>query len=457
MKRVMVVSIFIIFLLNLFAWQDGLKVAGDFNSWTLVNMEKDVDGDWEYFYSFKAAGTDDPSEFKFQRLGDDSNWYWMGDNNDDHYAAVGEDNINIGGVQGNESYLFTYVGSNDRYDMSHLTEFKIVGNPVGGWTSVDAESMTKVEDATNGNYWTYTFTASSTGDKFFRLWPNGIQVNYGATWVFGSNSTTTDLNVGIDTETVCGIGSEEKALYFNANEIGDWTIAVRPHEKIVYVNKGADSTLPVELSTFTAMLGENGPQLNWTTQSEENNAGWNVYRGETETAWQQQNVLQLNSAMGLIEGAGTTSEPTDYQFEDIMPTQSDNSYWYWLESVDYSGVTELYGPAMVQIPAQDPGFIETPDMPHAYGLQQNYPNPFNPSTEISFTLRQGGPVELSVYNLKGQLLRTLIAGETMSGNQQHSVVWDGKDQFGNEVTSGIYLYKLRTLEKVYSKKMLLVK
>jgi hypothetical protein len=223
------------------------------------------------------------------------------------------------------------------------------------------------------------------------------------------------------------------------------------------VSGSYDQTLPVELSTFTAMLGENGPQLNWTTQSEENNAGWNVYRGETETAWQQQNVLQLNSAMGLIEGAGTTSEPTDYQFEDIMPTQSDNSYWYWLESVDYSGVTELYGPAMVQIPAQDPGFIETPDMPHAYGLQQNYPNPFNPSTEISFTLRQGGPVELSVYNLKGQLLRTLIAGETMSGNQQHSVVWDGKDQFGNEVTSGIYLYKLRTLEKVYSKKMLLVK
>lgn len=222
-------------------------------------------------------------------------------------------------------------------------------------------------------------------------------------------------------------------------------------------NFHTDVTLPVELSTFTVMLGENGPQLNWMTQSEENNAGWNVYRGETEAAWQQQNVVQLNSALGLIEGAGTTSQPTYYQFEDIMPTQPDNSYWYWLESVDYSGVTELYGPVMVEIPAQDPGFIEAPEVPRAYGLQQNYPNPFNPSTEISFTLPKGGPVQLSVYNLKGQLLRTLIDGETMSGNQQHSVVWDGKDRYGNEVTSGIYLYKLRTLEKVYTKKMLLMK
>jgi flagellar hook assembly protein FlgD len=88
-------------------------------------------------------------------------------------------------------------------------------------------------------------------------------------------------------------------------------------------------------------------------------------------------------------------------------------------------------------------------------LHGNYPNPFNPETKISFSLPQDQEIELTVYNLKGQKVRTINAGITSSGEQ--SVVWNGKDDDGKHVGSGLYFYKLRTKDKVLTKKMLLLK
>jgi len=88
-------------------------------------------------------------------------------------------------------------------------------------------------------------------------------------------------------------------------------------------------------------------------------------------------------------------------------------------------------------------------------LHGNYPNPFNPETKISFSLPQDQEIELTVYNLKGQKVRTLYTGITSSGEQ--SVVWKGKDDDGKSVGSGLYFYKLKTNDQVFSKKMLLLK
>jgi hypothetical protein len=193
--------------------------------------------------------------------------------------------------------------------------------------------------------------------------------------------------------------------------------------------------------------------LQWKTQSEENNAGWNIYRGETETAFQTETAQIIN--FEIIPGAGTSTEPTTYEYSDVFPVQPKSSYYYWLESVDYSGTTHLYGPVTLEVPEDDiPG--DTPDLPLQYGMQ-NYPNPFNPATEISFVLPQASPVELNIYNLKGRKIRTLIAGETLAKDKLHKVVWDGTDSSGQPVSSGIYLYKLLTQDKVYTQKMLLVK
>ena len=85
----------------------------------------------------------------------------------------------------------------------------------------------------------------------------------------------------------------------------------------------------------------------------------------------------------------------------------------------------------------------------------NYPNPFNPDTKISFSIPEEQNIELSVYNLKGQKVRWLVKGKFPAG--QHSVVWEGKDDNGKPVGSGLYFYKLKTRNNVLTKKMLLLK
>lgn len=93
--------------------------------------------------------------------------------------------------------------------------------------------------------------------------------------------------------------------------------------------------------------------------------------------------------------------------------------------------------------------------PSDYSLGNNYPNPFNPTTTIHFTLLKTGHVNLTIYNMLGQKVRTLVDNEISAGTQ--SVVWDGKDNAGNVVPSGIYLYQMNAGTFTASKKMMLLK
>jgi len=84
-----------------------------------------------------------------------------------------------------------------------------------------------------------------------------------------------------------------------------------------------------------------------------------------------------------------------------------------------------------------------------------YPNPFNPETTIFFNLAKDDHITLSVYNIRGQKVRDLASGVTSAG--KHSVVWNGKDSFGNSVVSGIYFYRLTTKQGSVLQKMTLLK
>lgn len=94
-------------------------------------------------------------------------------------------------------------------------------------------------------------------------------------------------------------------------------------------------------------------------------------------------------------------------------------------------------------------------LPGAYELDQNYPNPFNPETRISFSLPEAGRVTLVVYDVLGRTVRQLADGDFAAG--RHEVVWDGRDDQGSLVGSGVYLYRLATTAGAYGRKMLLVK
>lgn len=124
---------------------------------------------------------------------------------------------------------------------------------------------------------------------------------------------------------------------------------------------------------------------------------------------------------------------------------------YW--SIEYSvndGLPYLAG-LFEYTPAPD----EQADTPVPAPAMSNYPNPFNPSTTIKFNLPQAGNVELTVYNVRGQKVRTLLNSTQSAGN--HSVVFDGHSDNGNSLASGMYLYRLTAGGKSITNKMLMLK
>ena len=97
----------------------------------------------------------------------------------------------------------------------------------------------------------------------------------------------------------------------------------------------------------------------------------------------------------------------------------------------------------------------TGDLPAEFALHQNHPNPFNPSTEIIFALPQACDVTLSVYNILGRKVATLADGQFEAGT--HNVIWNGRNETGGEISSGLYFYRIKAGENTAVRKMLLLK
>lgn len=99
--------------------------------------------------------------------------------------------------------------------------------------------------------------------------------------------------------------------------------------------------------------------------------------------------------------------------------------------------------------------VDPPNLPYHFYLDRNHPNPFNPSTEIPYGLRQSCRVELTIYNLLGQEVRTLVNSDQAAGN--YRVTWDGRNRHGHSVSSGVFLYRLTAGSFTAVRKMILIK
>ncbi|TSA26284.1 T9SS C-terminal target domain-containing protein [bacterium] len=209
------------------------------------------------------------------------------------------------------------------------------------------------------------------------------------------------------------------------------------------------STLPVTLSTFTAQYLNSKPTLYWQTQSEEDNMGWFIYRNTTEDFTSAEKITDM------IEGHGTTSQPQSYIYEDAVELQFEQTYYYWLESVDYSGTIHHYDKvAQVTIPHQnDPGQNVTP--PVAYEITAD-PNPFSYTTNISFVMDQPSLVDVAIYNVKGQLVKSFNFVMTSQENETVAFLWNGKNDAGKLLSNGVYLYLVKVDGKDYATKQLIL-
>ena len=210
-----------------------------------------------------------------------------------------------------------------------------------------------------------------------------------------------------------------------------------------------DATLPVELSTFTAQYLAGKPLLYWTTQSETDNMGWFVYRNKIE------DFTSATKVSGMIEGHGTTTQAQSYIYEDVIANpQVDDVYYYWLESIDYSGTIHHFDKvAMITIPeTNDPNQNITP--PQVYDLLAS-PNPFNESTKITFTLTQSAMVDVAIYDVKGGLVKSFNSLH-ITADDLVSLQWDGKDENGKSLSNGIYLYSLKVNGQDYATKQVIL-
>jgi hypothetical protein len=110
------------------------------------------------------------------------------------------------------------------------------------------------------------------------------------------------------------------------------------------------------------------------------------------------------------------------------------------------------GPTVVSVENE----FDTEDLlPQEYALYQNYPNPFNPETIIRYDIPESGFVTLKIYRIDGQLVRTMQDSHQSQGRYEKT--WDGKNDFGNKVSSGVYFYQLGAGSFVQTKKLILLK
>lgn len=178
-----------------------------------------------------------------------------------------------------------------------------------------------------------------------------------------------------------------------------------------------DSELPVNMSAFYASAGDRRVNLSWATESEINNSYFKIERRIANGTWNE--IARVNTRNG------NSSTRLTYIYAD-MGVANGNTYEYRISDVSIDGVVTRY--------AQTVNATPRAEVIADYSIS-NYPNPFNPETKISFTIREAGAVKLTITNVMGQSVATLINGVNMDKGT-HNIVWNA----GN-LPSGIYLLR----------------
>jgi hypothetical protein len=238
-----------------------------------------------------------------------------------------------------------------------------------------------------------------------------------------------------------------------------------------------DRTLAVTMGGFEARAGDGCDTLVWSTESEHENLGFNLYRrvqphfldtlamalsrscdtcatpalqllkagvlSHRDTLWQS---APLNKK--IIAGArqGVSYARLNYRYVDA-PLANNVVYEYRLEALDTRGKSQLYGPVSA---------FPTRQFPQVFALFSPYPSPFRTAAIIRFALPQPSRVSLIVYDLQGRRVRQLMGGNHQLQPERYRVVWDGRDEGGGAVASGTYVVRL-VCEDKFSKSVRLLR
>lgn len=315
----------------------------------------------------------------------------------------GTPDILISGINPN---LYVLEGSTGQYIWGNSTGGNILG--IGVLADLNGDDVKEVATASLNNL-LHVYNGKN-GQVLF-------------TFAFGGGGNSTAA------EHVCPVDD------FDRNFSYEFAAGSRDGRVIMF--SGGVDAIPVEMTAFTASINNNNVRLNWSTATELNNRGFEVERSKinqsNEKIWQK---------IGFVDGKGTTTDNTVYQFSDnnVEP----GNYFYRLKQIDFNGTFTYSDEVEVEI-----------GLPINFTLEQNYPNPFNPSTVIKFSIPVESMVKLSIFNALGEEIIVLIDDIIPAG--YHRSEWNGLNRAGNKASSGIYIYRLETEKFTGVKKMMLIK
>ena len=317
----------------------------------------------------------------------------------------------------------------------------------GTFTAIGGQSRNNLAalDATTGlaTAWNPDITNTNGG---FTPQINCIAVN--GTTVYAGGTLFNTVGVTTRNDLAAIDASTGLATTWNPNPDGYvYSIVPDPISQYVYLGGGfsnilnatssnfgvvtnpGDAALPVELTSFFAVLNGTTAILNWKTSTEVNSYGFEIEKSNDNNDF---------SKIGFVQGFGNSNSPKTYSFSDKNVTPGCN--YYRLKQIDnngqykYSSVIEINRNITIS----------------KFELSQNYPNPFNPSTIINYELPKSGFVSLIVYDITGREVSTLVNQTQEAG--KYSLTFNGSN-----LASGIYFYQLRSGSFNSIKKLMLIK
>ena len=392
---------------------ETFNATGDPSHWPNLQLpgELYVKEDQIISFSVYSAGSDNPPTYcEAQRLPDSTATFV--DNGDNTWRFTWKPGFDVVQSSNQTKDIYAVFKATDMKGGKDIDSVKIIVRNVNRapvisrfWPNQD---LIKVEPGTITKTEFGVETYDPDGDVVTVTWyVNGAQVGYGHTWTMDYN-----LYPPYKYYSVYAQANDQEGLSRQW-----WGVKV-----------------PVELVSFTTdVTPYEGIHVEWETAHEGSNAGFNVLRSFKEEG----NYVKINEE--LIEPVKNGY----YNYVDDK-VAAGRTYYYKLEDVSKGGSKSLHGPISAKAP-----------MPTEFRLAQNYPNPFNPTTTIRFDLPEQALVKLQVYNILGQHVRSLMNRKMNPG--YHAVLWDGKNDQGLRVSSGVYYYRISAGDFTAYKKMALLK
>ena len=289
--------------------------------------------------------------------------------------------------------------------------------------------------------------ATSSAYKSFNSYKNMIQyavvggqyIMGGSVWTFVASVPAANLNqysfvAPTLFDSTKNAGMKYSVFYISGQTSDGSTVYTSPEDSGYSVN----NLFPLAPTNVAATSNAKGITLTWDPPTARDNdvVQYAIYRGTTANFSPTSPLATVNLVTTYLDASTTIG----------------TMYFYRIAAIDDAGNIGALSD-VVTLRATD---VETvAGLPTVYSLEQNYPNPFNPSTQIQFSLPTASYVHISIYNVSGEFVRTLVNDDMSAGI--YNLTWNATDDEGRGVSSGVYIYRIQAGKYICARKMLLLK